>query len=173
MSVNVSHRFTNASGVVICAVSLLVALFYMERVLGLKPCPLCILSRYVVVTMGIVFLLGLLDNQRYVSQLVYTGANLFWVIIGSVIALRHLWMQNHPVLSCNLEGIPGTIIDFITKAFAGTHDCSVNDWTFLSMTVPEQTLALFAVLWLLLVVQLFRCLKGARNERGSKGQRRS
>ena len=62
----------NLAGASVCVASLLIAIFFMERVLHLAPCPLCILSRYVVGIMGIIFFVGLIDNQRFISQLVYT-----------------------------------------------------------------------------------------------------
>jgi len=160
-----SNRVLNLAGVSICVASLLTAIFYMERVLHLAPCPLCILSRYVIGIMAILFFMGLVDNQRFISQFVYTGFNLFFAGLGIAIAGRHMWIQYHPSLTCSIGPASKNLIGFITKAFAGTSDCAKNDWQFLGMTVPEQTLVLFVGLTLLVCFQLYVNVKRRSQER--------
>ena len=150
-----SNIVMNLAGASVCVASLLIAIFYMERVLHLAPCPLCILSRYVVCIMGIIFFLGLIDNQRFISQLVYTGINLVFVAFGIVIAGRHMWIQYHPFLACTIGPVSKSIIGYITKAFAERSECANNDWRFLGLTVPEQTLVLFIGLTILLCFQVY------------------
>ncbi len=154
-----SNRSINTAGVGVCAASLLIAIFYMERILNLPPCPLCILSRYVVVAMFILFFLGLIDNGKYVKQVAYTVVNVVLAVIGIAVAGRHLWIQNHPSLSCSLGSSSASVIHFITSAFAGSTDCTLKSWEFLGMSIPEQTLVLFGGLLALLIFQLYSCLK--------------
>jgi len=131
----------------------------MEKILHLAPCPLCILSRYVVGIMGVLFFIGLVENQRFISQFVYTGINLLFAALGIALAARHMWIQYHPSLTCSIGPASKSLIGYITKAFAGTSDCAKNDWQFLGMTVPEQTLVLFIGLTLLLCFQAYLNLK--------------
>ena len=93
------NRIINGIGAAVCGASVLIAVFYMERVLHLPPCPLCILSRYVVAVMLVVFVVALADNGKYVRQHIYSSINAILAIIGLIIAGRHLWIQNHPSLT--------------------------------------------------------------------------
>jgi len=161
-----SNSVINLAGASVCVASLLIAIFYMEKVLHLAPCPLCILSRYVVCIMGIIFFVGLIDNQRFISQLVYTCINIVFVAFGIVIAGRHMWIQFHPSLTCSIGPVSKSIIGYITKAFVGSSDCAQNDWRFLGLTVPEQTLVLFIVLTILLGFQVYVNLKRHSQEKG-------
>ena len=160
----------NLAGASVCVASLLIAIFFMERVLHLVPCPLCILSRYVVCIMGIIFFVGLIDNQRFISQLVYTGINIVFVAFGIVIAGRHMWIQYHPSSTCSIGPGSKSIIGYVTKAFAGSSDCAKNDWQLLGLTVPEQTLVLFIGLTILLCFQFYMNLQRHSQENGITGE---
>ena len=160
-----NNRAINFVGAGICVALILIAIFYMEKVLHLAPCPLCILSRYVICIMGIIFFVGLIDNQRFISQFVYTGINILFAAFGIAIAGRHMWIQYHPSVTCAIGPVSKSVIGFITKAFAGSSDCAKNDWQFLGMTVPEQTLVLFTVLTILLCFQVYTNIKRRSRER--------
>jgi len=150
-----NNRVMNFAGVGICVAAILIAIFYMERILHLPPCLLCILSRYVICIMGVIFLVGLIDNKRFISQFIYTGINILFAALGIAIAGRHMWIQYHPSSTCSIGPASKSIIGYITKAFAGSSDCAKNDWQFLGMAVPEQTLVLFIGLTLLLCFQVY------------------
>jgi disulfide bond formation protein DsbB len=94
-----------------------------------------------------------------VKQTVYTGANALFAIMGLAIAGRHLWIQNHPSLTCSIGPSSNSFIHFITHAFAGSSDCTIKSWEFMGLSIPEQTLVLFGGLLALLIVQLYYCLK--------------
>jgi disulfide bond formation protein DsbB len=112
-----------------------------------------------VAAMLICFFLALIDNGKYVKQTVYTGANALFAIMGLAIAGRHLWIQNHPSLTCSIGPSSNSFIHFITHAFAGSSDCTIKSWEFMGLSIPEQTLVLFGGLLALLIVQLYYCLK--------------
>ena len=156
------NRMVNGLGAAICGASLIIAVFYMGQVLHLPPCPLCILSRYVVAVMLIVFVIALVDNGKYVRQCVYPIVNAIFALIGLVIAGRHLWVQNHPSLTCSLGSDSNNFLHFITHAFAGSSDCAIKSWEFMGLSIPEQTIVLFAGLLALLIFQLYRDLKSRR-----------
>jgi protein dithiol:quinone oxidoreductase len=155
----VTHKLLNVIGLTLCSASLVIAVFYMEMVLHLKPCPLCILTRYVIVIMAIAFLAGLVDKKHFFSPRVYAGINLVTVAAGLVISGRHVWLEYHPTFACSIGPLSESVIDFLTAAFAGTPDCTENDWRLLGLTVPEQSLGLILVLALLVLVQLYLSLK--------------
>jgi len=160
-----NNRVVNLAGLCICVTSFLIAIFYMEKVLHLAPCPLCILSRHVICVMSIIFFVGLIDNQRFISQFGYTGINILFAALGIGIAGRHMWIQYHPSVTCSIGPASKSVIGYITKVFAGSSDCAKNDWQFLGMTVPEQTLVLFIVLTILLCFQVYTNIKRHSRER--------
>ena len=47
-----SYRSLAFFGLIICIASMLFAVLYLERTLYLDPCPLCILDRVVIMTLG-------------------------------------------------------------------------------------------------------------------------
>jgi len=155
----VTHKLLNVIGLTLCSASLLIAIFYMELLLHLKPCPLCILTRYVILIMAIVFLAGLVDKKHFLSPRVYAGINAVTAVVGLVICGRHLWLQYHPTFACSIGPLSKSVIEFLTSAFVGSADCAENDWTFLGLTIPEQSLGLLVVLTLVVLVQLYLALK--------------
>lgn len=155
----VAQKLLNGIGLSLCTASLLTAVFYMEMVVHLKPCPLCILTRYVIVAMAIVFLAGLIDRKRFLGPRAYAVVNLVIVAAGLVIGGRHLWLQYHPTFACSIGPLSASIMEFLTAAFAGTTDCMENNWTFLGLTVPEQSLGLLLVLTLVVLLQLYLALR--------------
>ncbi|MBF2734573.1 MAG: disulfide bond formation protein B, partial [Betaproteobacteria bacterium AqS2] len=89
-------RTTDFFGLGICVFSLFFAYYFLELYLKLDPCPLCILDRFVVGFMGVVFAAGLfVDGMR--GRLALLGGNLFFVAIGFVLTGRHVWLQNQPL----------------------------------------------------------------------------
>lgn len=148
-----SLRVIHGSGLLLCIASLLIAIYYMEGHLGLAPCPLCILDRIVIAVMAFLFLLALLINPKKIGQTVL--ASLLAVLSGLGIALagRHIWLQSTsgralsdctPGLGYMVEKFP--LLETLSIVFNTTGECTQVSWRFLSLTIPQQTLILFAVL---------------------------
>ena len=158
-----SYRKMNFYALLICAASMLFAVLYLERTLYLDPCPLCILDRVVIVSMGIVFLFAFLFNpKRWVAKL-FSALTALLSIVGIGLASRHIWLQNLPkdqVPECGpdlyfmLDTLP--LFDVIKNVFTGSGSCAEISWTFAGLTIPEQTLLLFVVLFVISLIQLIR-----------------
>ena len=152
-----------ASGFVLCIAALLIAVLFMQQHLGLAPCPLCLLDRLVIATMAVVFLLALLHRPAITGQRIYLGLNLTLGVIGMALAGRHIHLQNLPPgkipdcapdLGYMLETFP--LIKTLSTVFNTSGECAEISWTFLGMSIPQQTLLLFAVLCLLCIAGLWR-----------------
>ena len=91
-----SYRLLNLYGLVLCATSLLFAIFYLEKTLHLDPCPLCILDRVVIFGLGVIFLFALLHNSKSLFAKIYGGFCIILSLIGVLLAARHIWLQNLP-----------------------------------------------------------------------------
>lgn len=153
------YRILNLSVVAIVVASMLFALYYLEAVLFLEPCPLCMVDRVILIAIATVCLIAFIHNSNGVMRWVYTSAATLFGVAGVGVAARHIWLQGLPpdqVPECGpdltymLEVFP--LGDVIKRIFTGSGECAEVSWTFLGMTIPQQTLLLFIVLIILVLV---------------------
>ena len=161
-----SYRSLAFIGLLTCTASMLFAVLYLENILYLDPCPLCILDRVVIIALGIVFLIALLHGPRTIFTKVYGFLGIVLSSIGIALASRHIWLQNLPkdqVPECGpdlyymLDTLP--LFDVLKKTLTGSGSCAEISWTFANLTIPEQTLILFVFLLILSVIQTLRSRK--------------
>jgi protein dithiol:quinone oxidoreductase len=152
----------------ICAacVGMLAFGLYLQHVVGLEPCPMCIVQRYALVLVAVFTGLGALGKSR---GLQLTGATLALVMAvgGAYTAARQSWLQWYPpeVVSCGRD-LYGMIETFPLKRalpmiFRGGGDCTQIDWTFLGLSIANWSFISFVVFGLLLLGLLFS-RRGAR-----------
>ena len=137
---------------------------YLQHGVGLVPCPMCIVQRYVMVLMALVALLGVVLPSRRVSlgvgsTLLLLGAG------GAYVAARQTWLQWYPpeFASCGRD-FYGMIETFplqraIPMIFKGGGDCTKVDWTFLGGSIANWSFLAFVGLGLLALattVQVWR-----------------
>ena len=123
-------RIVFAAIVVACASLLGTAIYYFQEQLGLDPCPMCILSRYCFIAIGVIALVGVIHGPRGIAFKVYSGLIALFAVAGIGVSLRHSYLQHFPP---KLETC-GTDLDFLLntlplsqalpKIFAGTGSCS-------------------------------------------------
>lgn len=147
-----SRRWGNLLGFAACY-GMLAFGYYLQFVVGLEPCPLCILQRLMLATTGIVFLAAGAHRPaaRWAAQ-VYGALIAVSALVGLGIAVRHVWIQHTPE---SLRPACGPGLDFLLNTFGpleslkrilhGSGECGVVDWTLLGFSIPEWTLAAFAV----------------------------
>ena len=151
-------------GLAITAVlAMLFARIYLEDILGLAPCPLCMTQRIFVVLWGGIALLAALHNPARWGQKVYASLCALAAVGGGAIAVRHVWLQHLPpeeVPACGpsleymLETLPFS--ETLNLVLMGDGNCAETMWTFLGLTIPEQTLIMASVVTLVCLWQLFR-----------------
>src|SRR5690625_7571165 len=88
-------RPINGLIVVACALLLAIAL-YMEYVMGLIPCPLCMTQRVFVLLVGGFALLAVVHHPRRWGGRVYAGLGLLAALIGGGVCSRELWLLGSP-----------------------------------------------------------------------------
>ena len=135
---------------------LCIALF-MEHILGLAPCPLCMMQRLWVAMVGLVAYISLLHNPRWGIYPLLGGLA---ALIGGGFSLRQLWLQSLPpdqVPACGpdlqymLEAFP--LSDILVAMTSGTGDCATVSWSALGISIPGWTLLGFVLLLSSNVVQ--------------------
>jgi disulfide bond formation protein DsbB len=97
------------------------------------------------------------------GQRVYGLLNLVIVACGLAVAGRHIWLQHLPAdkvpecgagLSYMLETLP--LHETLRQILHGSGECAAIQWSFLGLSIPEQTLILFFVLAGVVLVQILR-----------------
>ena len=124
---------------------------YLQHVVGLEPCPMCIVQRYALVLVALCAALAA-STRRRGFQL--AGAVLLVVLAigGAFVAARQSWLQWYPpeAVSCGRD-LYGMIETFPLKrllpmVFKGSGDCSKVDWTFLGGTIANWSFVCFTAM---------------------------
>ncbi len=150
-----------AAGMVFC-LALLGTALYFQHVMGLDPCPLCILQRVIVMVLGAVMLVAAIHNPGDIGRRLYGGLILLVSGLGAAVAGRQVWLQSLPpdqVSACGpgleylLETFP--LMDALKLVLEGSGECAEVQWTFLGLSIPGWTLVVFcgfALFGLLLLI---------------------
>jgi disulfide bond formation protein DsbB len=124
--------------------------YYLQYVVGLTPCPLCMTQRVFIVLVGLTALCAALHGPARTGQRVYAGIGGLFCLVGSAFSVRHVWLQSLPgdqVPACGpsidylLETLPP--IEALEVLLRGDGNCAVVDWSFLGLSIPAWTLIAF------------------------------
>jgi disulfide bond formation protein DsbB len=147
----------------LCVASMAFALFYLQYTLGLPPCPLCMTQRLFVVLTAVFCLFAAIHNPQGWGRRVYASLSLISATLGGAVAARHIWLQSLPedlVPACgpSLEYMLDTfpLSETFALVMMGDGNCADVVWTFLGLSIPQQTLGLFLVLAGLSAYQMLR-----------------
>jgi disulfide bond formation protein DsbB len=148
---------------VICVAMLAFGL-YLQHVVGLEPCPMCIVQRYAMIIVAVVAGVTAIFRSR---GAIVTGSSLVVLVsgFGAFTAARQSWLQWYPpeIASCGRD-FYGMIENFplkraIPMIFRGSGDCTKVDWTFLGLSIANWSFlwfVLFAVVAILLIARQLR-----------------
>ncbi|HLR17089.1 MAG TPA: disulfide bond formation protein B [Alcanivoracaceae bacterium] len=148
-----SPRYIAFAGVLMSIFAMASAL-YLQHFGGLEPCPLCTFQRVGYVAAGVLFFLAALHNPARIGRVIYGILIAIPVVWGTVVAGRHIWLQNLPAdqvpecgpgLDYMLSIFP--LQDVLSMVFSGSGECAEVDWTFIGLTLPELALAGFIALF--------------------------
>jgi len=127
--------------IALACIALLAFGLYLQHAVGLEPCPMCIVQRYLFILVALVAGIGAAlpaAATRWVGGLMallsFTGAG---------VAARQSWLQWFPpeIATCGRD-LFGMIESFplkrvIPMVFRGSGDCSAVDWTFLGLSIAN------------------------------------
>ena len=129
-------------------VALLAYGLYLQHVVGLVPCPMCIVQRYALIFIAIIAALAGLARKK-APHLAGAAALLVSAVFGAYVAARQSWLQWYPpeVVSCGRD-FYGMIETFplqraIPMIFKGGGDCTKVDWTFLGGSIANWSFVCF------------------------------
>lgn len=136
---------------------------YLEHVVGLNPCPLCIVQRIFVMLFGAVCLLAAIHGPGRSGRKVYAVLALLMAAGGAATAARQVWLQSVPAdqleaclpsLEFMMQALP--LQEIVSLVFRGTADCAEVTWTLFGFSLPEWSLLAFLCMALFALVQLLR-----------------
>ncbi len=153
-----------AAMAVLCAAMLAFGILYLQNVVGLDPCPMCIVQRYCFILFGVFSALAAASKgpqgwRMWGLLAVAIGA------FGAFTAARQSWLQwNPPPFATCGRDLFGMIESFplqsaIPMIFKGSGDCSAVEWTFLGGTIANWSFVWFVIFALAILLTLAR---GAR-----------
>ena len=144
-------RIVFAAIAVACASLMAYGIYYLQEELGLEPCPMCVLQRIALISIGTVALIAAIHGPRAWALKAYSGLIVLLAIAGGGVAMRHSYLQHFPpkteTCGSDLGFLMGNfpLSQALPKIFAGTGSCSKVDWKFVGLTIPEWTLVWFAI----------------------------
>jgi len=163
-------------GLAVACIGMLSFGMYLQHVVGLEPCPMCIVQRYAMILMALVALLGSLVSGRGPTLLVGGGLVLL-AEGGAYVAARQSWLQWNPpeAVSCGRD-FYGMIETFplkqaIPMIFKGGGDCSKVDWTFLGGSIANWSFVVFVALGLLALATVVGVLQKPLSDETKKDDR--
>ena len=147
----------------LASIGMLVFGFYLQHVVGLNPCPMCIVQRYALI--GVV-VLGLIGWGLQGKGLALTALVLALDAgFGGFTAARQSWLQWYPpeIVTCGRD-FYGMVENFplnraIPMIFKGSGDCTKIDWTFLGGSIANWSFVVFVVFGLMGLWVAFKSLK--------------
>jgi len=150
------------------SVALLAFGLYLQHVVGLEPCPMCIVQRYALVLIAVVAAVAAAFRPRG-THLAGAGLLVLLAGFGAFVAARQSWLQWYPpeVASCGRD-FYGMIETFplkraIPMIFRGSGDCSKVDWSFLGGSIANWSFVWFVVFGVAAAMLLARQLRRGAN----------
>jgi disulfide bond formation protein DsbB len=153
--------------VAVGCVAMLAFGLYLQHVVGLEPCPMCIVQRYALILVALVTGITAFADKK---GLLMTGSfvTLLLAGFGAFVAARQSFLQWYPpeVASCGRD-FYGMIETFplkraIPMIFKGSGDCSKIDWTFLGLSIANWSFLCFTAIALVMLLLLVRGRQPAR-----------
>ena len=142
-------------------ISMLVFGLYLQHVVGLEPCPMCIVQRYAMVGIALLAMLAVFWHEGWRGHVMAALGSVL-ALGGAFVAARQSWLQWYPpeVLSCGRD-FYGMVESFplqraIPMIFRGGGDCSKVDWTFLGGSIANWSFVAFVAMavWMLVFAVL-------------------
>ncbi|MES2258793.1 MAG: disulfide bond formation protein B [Pseudomonadota bacterium] len=133
------------------------AALYLQHVVDLLPCPLCVIDRYLFLAIGIACLAGSFSSKPRIGA----GVALLGALGGLVSAGKHLYVLAHPGLSCGIDPME-TMLNKIPTAtylpflFQADGLCENATEGLLGLSIPQWAFVWFGLFTVALAWTLLR-----------------
>ena len=132
------------------------AAMYLQHVLLLMPCPLCVIQRYLFIAIGLAALLGAFTSKPKLAA----GVGLLAALGGFGVAGKQLWVLAHPGLSCGIDPMETALnkiptAEFMPWLFYAEGLCQDATEKIMGLQIPAWSFIWFGILaagtaWLVL-----------------------
>lgn len=145
----------------LCLAMLAFGILYLQNVVGLVPCPMCIVQRYCLIIVGVFCAIAAFSKGPRgwrLWGLLAVGVAGF----GAFTAARQSWLQwNPPEFATCGRDLYGMIESFplqraIPMIFKGSGDCSAVDWTVLGGTIANWSFVAFVIFIVVILATLLK-----------------
>lgn len=146
--------------IALACIALLAFGLYLQHAVGLEPCPMCIVQRYLFILVALAAGIGAAlpaSATRWVG-----GLMALLSFAGAGVAARQSWLQWFPpeIATCGRD-LFGMIESFplkrvIPMVFRGSGDCSAVDWTFLGLSIANWSFLNFVLVGVIGLALLLR-----------------
>ena len=146
--------------IALACIALLAFGLYLQHAVGLEPCPMCIVQRYLFILVALAAGIGAAlpaAATRWVG-----GLMALLSFAGAGVAARQSWLQWFPpeIATCGRD-LFGMIESFplrrvIPMLFRGSGDCSAVDWTFLGLSIANWSFLNFVLVGVIGLALLLR-----------------
>ena len=142
---------------------LIFAALYMEHVMQLAPCSLCIFQRVAVIAAGLIAIIAAVHNPLRTGVRAYGLMTVLFSAAGGAMATRQLHLQSLPkdqVPACGpgldylMDVFP--MHDVIQMVLIGDGNCAEVAWSFLGISIPGWALIGFTGMMMLGLFQMLR-----------------
>ena len=121
---------------------------YLQLVLDMLPCPLCIMQRYAFMLVALLCLIALSLPTKGMRMVAGLGS--LAAIGGAGIAIRHLWVKAHPTVSCGIDPLEPLLnklpfANWYPPLFQADGLCTTEYDPILGLSIPQWALVWFLV----------------------------
>jgi len=139
-----------------CIAALCVAM-YLQHVKDMLPCPLCVIQRYIFLSVAVICLIGAATRMPKL----WAGLALLSSIGGAGVAGRHVYILAHPGLSCGIDPMQTALnkiftAEYLPFIFQANGMCEDALAPVLGLSIPQWSLLSFALCIVGLLVALTR-----------------
>ena len=134
---------------------------YLQLVINLLPCPLCIAQRIAYWLVGLTALFACIHDPRDLGRKIYCSFIAIFSLIGLLFALRHSWLIRYPeAFECGISAEEEflntlSIANWWPSMFEANGDCADVKWEFMSLTIPDWSVIFFLLFLITAVYILF------------------
>lgn len=157
-----SPRSTNFFGFLL-SILLLAGAYYLQYFQNVQPCLLCLLQRWMLIAIAIIFFLGALHNPEKIGRKIYAFFTFLFSLMGILAATRQVWLQHQPLTSTttcmpdlNFLLRTRTLPEVFKMMLQGSSDCAKAEWHFMSLSLAQWSLVFFVLLGIISLIQLSR-----------------
>ncbi|XLZ68541.1 disulfide bond formation protein B [Massilia sp. SR12] len=133
------------------------AAMYLQHVLYLMPCPLCVIQRYLFIAIGLAALVGAFTSKPKLGA----GAGLLAALGGLGVAGKQLYVLSQPSLSCGIDPMETMLnkvptAEYLPWLFYAEGLCQDAKEKFMGLQVPVWAFIWFGILALVTAWALLR-----------------